>query len=1470
MLKLRLRHAPWLAALAALTLALPTGASAAPGAIKAIDDPLQGFMDASQSDPLKTSVTINPGEKVTFSYPTGSNVHNVDFNATGPQPSSCSVLVGVTIAGLPIPPVPQYVQGPGWVAECTFTTPGTYAFVCTAHSGMTGSVVVAAPSNAPPTVTAGRTPSGNVVRNSSVAFTATGADADGDALTYAWDFGDGQQSATQNPSHIYDTPGTYSATVTVSDGKGGTASTTLTVTVVSATNSAPTVTATRTPSGNVATGTDVAFTATGTDLDGDTLTYSWDFGDSTPVSTTQNPSHTYATAGTFAAKVTVSDGKGGTGNTTLNVVVTAANQAPTVTASRTPAGDGNVTTAYQFAAVGSDPDGDTLTYAWDFGDSGTAATQNATHTYTTAGAYNVKVTVSDGKGGTATATVLTTVYGTACTPGVYRDDFNGNDLGAPWSVVRRDATLVVNNGAVTIPTAAGDLYQTANSAKNVVVRPAPAGAFTFTTKLNHKGTAQYQQGGIIVYGDDDNYIKLDRTSTNTAAATTKTEFIEFIQEVAGTPRNATADHTANLASTFAPDIWLRIVYDGTTLIGQYSPDGTTWTQAGQSSTAMPANAKIGFFALSNAATTTVDAVFDWWQVEGANVAAIPGCVSAPNTNPVITSATRTPTGNVDTNTALSFAAAATDADGDTLTYAWDFGDTTTSTQQNPTKTYTTPGTYAAKVTVSDGKGGTATQTLSVVVTQGNRAPTVVAARTPTGTIAPGAAVAFTATGTDLDGDTLTYAWDFGDTTSSTQQNPTKTFPNAGTYAVKVTVSDGKGGTGQATLSVVVAGANLDPTVTAARTPTGNTRVGVPIAFTATGTDPDGDPLTYAWDFGDSTSSTQQNPTKSFLTAATFNVTVTVSDGKGGTGTATLSVVVQANRNPTISTATATPSDGIAPLTTTFAATATDPDGHAVSYSWDLDGDGTYETTAQNPTYTYTQGKVYSPVLRVTDAFGGSVTRTLTINAFPAVLDPNARFNVLVFSKTAAFRHSAIPTALAAIRKLGTENNFTVDATEDATLFTDAFLSRYDLVIFNSTTGDVLTDTQQAAFERFIQAGHGYTGIHSATDTEYGWAWYGQLTGAYFRNHPNGTPTATVVVEDATKSSTAHLPARWSRVDEWYNFQGIVNPVVNGGGTDVSPRGNTPIHVLLAMDESTYAEADGTDGVDDDHPIAWCKRYDGGRMFYTALGHTDATYTDPDFLKHLLGGMETAAGMTVDADCGVDPNAAPVVTATRTPTGSVGSGEAVAFTATATDADGDPLTYAWDFGDGGTAAVANPSHTYTAPGTYTAKVTVSDGKGATGVATLSIVVELRAVTVEGTVGADVDFVLALSVNGTASFGAFAPGVAAEYEAGVAANVTSTAGNAALSVVDPDAANPGKLVNGDYVLSQSVQARATNTANPSTAFAPVTGTPTTLLSYPRAISFDQVTLGFKQLIGAGDTLRAGRYGKTLTFTLSTTTP
>jgi type 1 glutamine amidotransferase len=222
--------------------------------------------------------------------------------------------------------------------------------------------------------------------------------------------------------------------------------------------------------------------------------------------------------------------------------------------------------------------------------------------------------------------------------------------------------------------------------------------------------------------------------------------------------------------------------------------------------------------------------------------------------------------------------------------------------------------------------------------------------------------------------------------------------------------------------------------------------------------------------------------------------------------------------------------------------------------------------------------------------------------------------VLVFSRTAGFRHASIPDGVAAVRRLGAANGFGVDATEDAALFTDENLARYDAVIWLSTTGDVLDAGQQAAFERYIRGG-GYVGIHAAADTEYDWPWYGRLVGAYFLSHPRNQ-AATVDVTDRAHPSTAGLPERWRRFDEWYNFR-------------TNPRGE--VHVLATLDEKTYSPGDGAMG--SDHPIAWCQNFDGGRAWYTGGGHTSKAYSEPLFLEHLLVGIETAAGWE-PADCGV--------------------------------------------------------------------------------------------------------------------------------------------------------------------------------------------------------------------------------------------
>ncbi|MFJ9424941.1 ThuA domain-containing protein [Streptomyces sp. NPDC101249] len=219
--------------------------------------------------------------------------------------------------------------------------------------------------------------------------------------------------------------------------------------------------------------------------------------------------------------------------------------------------------------------------------------------------------------------------------------------------------------------------------------------------------------------------------------------------------------------------------------------------------------------------------------------------------------------------------------------------------------------------------------------------------------------------------------------------------------------------------------------------------------------------------------------------------------------------------------------------------------------------------------------------------------------------------VLVFSKTAGFRHDSIPDGIDTIRRLGATGGFAVDATEDAATFTPRTLRRYDAVVFLSTTGDVLTEPQQRAFERYIRDGGGYVGIHAAADTEYDWEFYGGLAGAYFESHPAIQP-ATVHVEDRAHPSTADLDPVWERTDEWYNYRS-------------NPRDRA--HVLATLDESSYTG--GT--MNGDHPIAWCQNYQGGRAFYTGGGHTKESYTEPAFVSHLSGGLRWAIG-DAQADC----------------------------------------------------------------------------------------------------------------------------------------------------------------------------------------------------------------------------------------------
>ncbi|WP_157520387.1 ThuA domain-containing protein [Herbidospora daliensis] len=322
-----------------------------------------------------------------------------------------------------------------------------------------------------------------------------------------------------------------------------------------------------------------------------------------------------------------------------------------------------------------------------------------------------------------------------------------------------------------------------------------------------------------------------------------------------------------------------------------------------------------------------------------------------------------------------------------------------------------------------------------------------------------------------------------------------------------------------------------------------------------------------------------------------------------------------------------------------------------------------------------------------------------VDYWTLVREPIPDDKVLVFSKTAGFRHGSIGVGLQALTQLGQANGFEVVNSEDGGDFTAETLSQFKAVVFLSTTGDVLTDPQQAAFEDYVDGGGGYMGVHAAADTEYGWSYYGGLVGAYFKGHP-ATQPATVVTEDHDHPATAHLADEWTRTDEWYNYR-------------TNPRGS--VHVLQTLDESSYQGGD----MGADHPITWCKTQGEGRSFYTGLGHTDESYAEPAFRQLLLGGLEYAMGRE-EADCSADATG-PAVSAATTPAAPDGANgwfvSTVTVTITADDPSGvDTTEYRLD---GGAWTAYTTPIGIAADGPHTVEYRATDGSGNTTTGTLQV-------------------------------------------------------------------------------------------------------------------------------------------------------
>ena len=220
--------------------------------------------------------------------------------------------------------------------------------------------------------------------------------------------------------------------------------------------------------------------------------------------------------------------------------------------------------------------------------------------------------------------------------------------------------------------------------------------------------------------------------------------------------------------------------------------------------------------------------------------------------------------------------------------------------------------------------------------------------------------------------------------------------------------------------------------------------------------------------------------------------------------------------------------------------------------------------------------------------------------------------VLLFTRTEGFRHESIGAAVSALRRVGSAAGVTVDVTEDPSVFNATDLARYGAVVFLMTTGDVLDPPQQDALMDYVRAGGGFAGVHSATDTEYDWPWYGELVGAYFDGHPSDPGVREgrliVAVGATDHPATRGIPATWRRADEWYQFRNL-----QGGLT-----------VLLDIDETSYKSPAERPALQP-RPIAWFRPFDGGLSFYTALGHTNESWSEPLFVSHVWGGITAVLG-----------------------------------------------------------------------------------------------------------------------------------------------------------------------------------------------------------------------------------------------------
>ncbi|WP_219892241.1 PKD domain-containing protein [Chamaesiphon polymorphus] len=820
-------------------------------------------------------------------------------------------------------------------------------------------------------------------------------------LTYSWNFGDGSNPIIgRDVSYTYKDNGNYNVTLSVTDKDGGTTTQT---SLVKVDNVAPTVNITA-PVTDTNQGGTLNFGVTYTDpgiLDTHTIT--WNFGDgSAPLTGVTNPSHLFSQAGTKNVTVTVTDNDGA--STSQSMAITVTSVAPTINSIDIPT---NINEGQLVQLTATATGTGALTYNW-YVDNATTPIVGQTLNYAFAdnGVYPVKLTVIDSNSVITTQTVSVTVNNVApiivniikpsqinegepvSFKAIATDPGINDNLSYVWNF--GDSTPLVNGQNVTHTFADNGSY-------NVILRVTDSdGAFatqTVNVKVDNVAPviASIVKPATIKEGES---AEFKATATDTGANDTLTYNWNFGDSTPGSSGQ-------NVNHTFVDNGNYNVVLTVT------DKDGGVTTQ-------------------------TVVAKVD-------NVAPSIVSIAKPTT--------------IKEGESVTFSATATDPGIlDTLTYSWNFGDSTPGASgQNVNHIFVDNGNYNVTLTVTDKDGAATTQT--VVAKVDNVAPTIVSIAKPT-TIKEGESVAFAATVTDPGVlDTLTYSWNFGDSTPvSSGQNVNHTFADNGNYNITLTVTDKDGAS--TTQTVVAKVDNVAPKIVSIAKPT-TIKEGESVAFAATVTDPGiNDTLTYSWNFGDSTpTSLGQNVNHTFADNGNYNVVLTVTDKDGGVTTQT--VVAKVDNVAPVIVSIVKPNTIKEGESVTFTATATDVGSKdTLTYSWNF-GDGTSPVTGQNVTRTFADNGNYNVVLTVTDKDGAVTTQTVVVkvdNVAPTITSVTLPQNVLA----------------------GTAAAFTATATDVGTL---------DTLTYSWNFGDNSTPVSGQTVNRTYTAAGTYTIILTVTDKD---------------------------------------------------------------------------------------------------------------------------------------------------------------------------------------------------------------------------------------------------------------------------------------------------------------------------------------------------------------------------------------------------